>query len=40
VTEPKLIERKQTGLAVIIYLTIFAGLVYASYRRIWRNVAH
>jgi len=40
VTEPKLIERKQTGLAVILYLTIFAGLVYASYRRIWRNVAH
>ena len=40
VTEPKLIERKQTGLAVVIYLTLFAGLVYASYRRIWRNVAH
>jgi ubiquinol-cytochrome c reductase cytochrome c1 subunit len=40
VTEPKLIERKQTGLAVILYLTLFAGLVYASYRRIWRNVAH
>lgn len=40
VTEPKLIERKQTGLGVIIYLTLFAGLVYASYRRIWRNVAH
>lgn len=39
-TEPKLIERKQTGLAVIAYLTLFAGLVYASYRRIWRNVAH
>jgi ubiquinol-cytochrome c reductase cytochrome c1 subunit len=39
-TDPKLVERKQTGLAVIIYLTIFAALVYASYRRIWRNVAH
>ncbi|HVN00354.1 MAG TPA: cytochrome c1, partial [Caulobacteraceae bacterium] len=31
---------KQTGLAVMIYLIIFSGLLYASYRRIWRNVAH
>jgi ubiquinol-cytochrome c reductase cytochrome c1 subunit len=38
--EPHAEERKQTGLAVMIYLIIFAGLVYASYRRIWRNVAH
>jgi ubiquinol-cytochrome c reductase cytochrome c1 subunit len=33
-------ERKQTGLAVIAYLTLFAGLLYASYRRIWRDIAH
>ena len=33
-------ERKQIGLAVMIYLLIFSGLLYASYRRIWRNVAH
>lgn len=39
-TDPKLVQRKQTGLAVILYLTLFAALVYASYRRIWRNVAH
>jgi ubiquinol-cytochrome c reductase cytochrome c1 subunit len=39
-TDPKQEERKQTGLAVMIYLIIFTGLVYASYRRIWRNVAH
>jgi ubiquinol-cytochrome c reductase cytochrome c1 subunit len=39
-TDPKLEERHQTGFAVLIYLTIFAGLVYLSYRRIWRNVAH
>lgn len=38
--EPKAEERKQTGLAVMIYLILFAGLMYASYRRIWRNVAH
>jgi ubiquinol-cytochrome c reductase cytochrome c1 subunit len=38
--EPVQEERKRTGWAVLIYLLIFAGLTYASYRRIWRNVAH
>lgn len=39
-SEPKMVERKQFGLAAMIYLVLLAGLVYASYRRIWRNVAH
>lgn len=38
--EPKMEERKSFGLAAMIYLTIFSGLLYVSYRRIWRNVAH
>ena len=38
--EPKMEERKQFGLGAMIYLILFAGLLYASYRRIWRNVAH
>jgi ubiquinol-cytochrome c reductase cytochrome c1 subunit len=38
--EPHQEERKQTGFAVIIYLLIFAGLLYASYRRVWRNIGH
>lgn len=38
--EPKMEERKQFGLGAMIYLLIFAGILYASYRRIWRNVAH
>ena len=38
--DPKAEERKETGLAVMIYLLIFAGVVYGSYRAIWRNVAH
>ncbi|CAN7576082.1 cytochrome c1 [Phenylobacterium sp. LjRoot225] len=38
--EPKLEERKTFGLGAMIYLLIFTGLLYASYRRIWRNVAH
>jgi ubiquinol-cytochrome c reductase cytochrome c1 subunit len=39
-SEPRQIERKQFGLGAMIYLLIFAVLVYFSYRRIWRNVAH
>lgn len=39
-SEPHQVERKRTGLGVLIFLVIFAGLTYASYRRIWRNVAH
>ncbi|MGF1454100.1 MAG: cytochrome c1 [Alphaproteobacteria bacterium] len=38
--EPKMEERKKLGLMVMIYLSIFAVLLYLSYRRIWRNVDH
>jgi ubiquinol-cytochrome c reductase cytochrome c1 subunit len=38
--EPHQEERKQTGFAVLIYLALFAGLLYASYKAVWRNVAH
>ena len=38
--EPHQTERKQIGLGVLIYLIIFAGILYLSYRRIWKNVAH
>jgi ubiquinol-cytochrome c reductase cytochrome c1 subunit len=38
--DPHMEERKQAGLAVLIFLVLFAGLVYASYRKIWENVAH
>jgi ubiquinol-cytochrome c reductase cytochrome c1 subunit len=38
--EPHQSERKQLGFAVLIYLVVFTGLLYASYRRIWRKVAH
>jgi ubiquinol-cytochrome c reductase cytochrome c1 subunit len=39
-SEPKQLERKQFGLGATIYLLIFTVLVYFSYRRIWRDVAH
>ena len=38
--EPKMEERKQFGLGAMIYLIIFTGLLWFSYKRIWRNVAH
>jgi len=38
--EPKMEERKAFGFGAMIYLLILTGLLYASYRRIWRNVAH
>jgi len=39
-SEPHQDERKKLGLAVMIYLLGFTGLLYVSYKRIWRNVAH
>jgi ubiquinol-cytochrome c reductase cytochrome c1 subunit len=39
-SDPKMDERKQMGFAVLVYLGIFAGVLYASYKAIWRNVAH
>ena len=39
-SEPKMEERKSFGLAAMIYLVIFSGLLWFSYKRIWRNVAH
>ena len=38
--EPKAEDRKAFGLGAMIYLLIFSGLLYASYRKIWKNVAH
>lgn len=38
--EPKMEERKGFGLGAMIYLLLFSVLLYFSYRRIWRNVAH
>ena len=38
--EPKMEERKAFGLGAMIYLLIFSGLLFASYKKIWRNVSH
>jgi ubiquinol-cytochrome c reductase cytochrome c1 subunit len=39
-SDPRATERKQTGMGVLAFLAVFAGLTYASYRKIWKNVAH
>jgi ubiquinol-cytochrome c reductase cytochrome c1 subunit len=38
--EPKLEERKKMGLAVLAYLILFSGLLYAAYRKVWKNESH
>jgi ubiquinol-cytochrome c reductase cytochrome c1 subunit len=38
--EPKLEERKQMGFNVMIFLGIFAVLLYLAKRKIWSSVAH
>jgi ubiquinol-cytochrome c reductase cytochrome c1 subunit len=38
--EPKLETRHQTGIAVMIFLLIFAGLCYAAYRNVWAGIKH
>lgn len=38
--EPHLEERKKTGFRVMIFLILFAGLVYLAKRRIWSDVPH
>ncbi len=36
--EPKLEARKQTGLKVMIFLAVFAGIMYAVKRRVWSKL--
>lgn len=39
-SDPKQVQRKQSGMGVLIFLILFAGITYVSYRRIWKGVAH
>jgi ubiquinol-cytochrome c reductase cytochrome c1 subunit len=38
--EPKLEERKQTGLKVVLFLIVLVGLTFALKRKIWADVPH
>ena len=39
-SEPKQVQRKQAGVGVMIFLFLFAGVTYMSYRQIWKGVGH
>ncbi|MEX0853102.1 MAG: cytochrome c1 [Bauldia sp.] len=39
-SDPHLVERKRIGFQVFIYLAVFAGLMYATKRKVWSSVAH
>ena len=39
-SDPRQVQRKQSGMGVLIFLILFAGVTYVSYRRIWKGVAH
>lgn len=35
--EPKMEERKRLGFGVMIFLVAFAGLLFAAYRKVWKD---
>jgi ubiquinol-cytochrome c reductase cytochrome c1 subunit len=39
-SEPTLVERKKTGLRAMIFLIVLAGLLYATKKRIWKDIHH
>jgi len=36
-SEPKMEERKRFGFGVMVFLILLAGVLYASYRKIWKD---
>lgn len=38
--EPELEARKKTGFRVMVFLLVFAGLLYVVKKRVWSNVEH
>lgn len=36
-SEPKMEERKQLGFGVLIFLVALAGILFAAYRRVWKD---
>jgi quinol-cytochrome oxidoreductase complex cytochrome b subunit/cytochrome c1 len=37
-SEPEMEERKQTGIKAILFLAVFAGLMYAVKKKLWLNI--
>jgi cytochrome c1 len=38
--EPKMEERKRVGFGAMIFLIALAGLLFAAYRKVWKDVEH
>jgi cytochrome c1 len=38
--DPHMEERKRMGLVVLAFLVVLAGLLYLSYKQVWRNESH
>lgn len=38
--EPRLVDRKRMGFEVVIFLIVFAGLMYLTKKRVWSKIAH
>ncbi|HEX3431126.1 MAG TPA: cytochrome c1 [Rhizomicrobium sp.] len=36
-SEPRMEERKRLGLGVLLFLIVFSGLLFLTYRRVWRD---
>lgn len=39
-SDPHMEERKSTGLQVMIFLLVLTGLLYISYKAVWRGIKH
>lgn len=38
--EPKVMKRKELGLAVMVYLAVLTALLYLAYKQVWKGVKH
>lgn len=38
--EPKLVDRRETGLASVIFLSILSVLLWFTYKEVWKDVKH
>jgi len=36
-SDPKMEERKRMGFSVIIFLLVLSGILFAAYRKVWKD---
>ena len=36
-SDPKMEERKRMGFAVLIFLVVLSGMLFAAYRKVWKD---